>query len=392
MNSTMPLPSTLNEPANIAAFLRDTRQLRAEAEWAGIEPDACDLIVQAAQDLLQRPERLADLVRCATALFTPDAWKAEEWSDIPRDNSAGERFFLLLPLLQHLPQMRALYTRHNIPEKILRDTLTDFQIWIDTSRQRTGTTGFREVGWMREHLFCRVIRLGRLQFQPYTFHMPFVVLKHLQRGEIRVAACGGHQITSAGIFADSEGAREPFIELTYVEEDGEIRRAHVVEPGGYIATQPTTFAPGEWERILSAGDPILNLHIPTGAPLDFDACRDSFVQAAGFYPRHFPELPAARGVICGSWLFNPGLSDILPENSNIVRFQRAFIRVPQPGATAGQTYERAFVPHGRATRREQLSTSLQRRLFDHIKAGHVPLSAGGIFPAPIGEWGTRVIS
>ena len=31
MNTTMPLPAALNEPSNIAAFLRDIRRLRAEA-------------------------------------------------------------------------------------------------------------------------------------------------------------------------------------------------------------------------------------------------------------------------------------------------------------------------------------------------------------------------
>ncbi len=391
MHTTMPLPAALNEPANIADFLRNTRQLRAEAAWAGINPASSDLIVQAADDLLRRPERLADLARCATTLFTPNAWKAEDWMDVPRDNTAGERFFLILPLLQHLAQMRARYAAHAIPDTVLQDTLADLQIWIDTNQQRSGAPGFREVGWMREHLYGRVIRLGRLQFQPSTYNMPFVVLTHRQRGETCVAACGGHQITATGIYADSEGAAGPFIDLTYVEEQGEIRQAHRVQPDGYIAPQPTTFAPGEWERRLTAGDPVLNLHIPTGAPLDFDACRDSFVQAAAFYPRHFPELPAARAVICGSWLFNPGLCDILPETANIVRFQRAFLRVPQPKATSGQTYERAFVPHGRASRREQLTTSLQRRLFDHIAAGHVPLGAGGIFPAPLEAWGTRVI-
>ena len=389
MNTTMPLPAALNEPSNIAAFLRDIRRLRAEAAWAGVNPASCDLIVQAADDLLRRPERLADLARCATSLFSPDAWQPEAWKDVPRDNTAGERFFLILPLLQHLAQMRAFYAAQAIPDTVLHDTLADFQIWIDTNQQRTGAPGFREVGWMREHLCGRVIRLGRLQFQPSTFDMPFVVLAHRQRRETCVAACGGRRVTASGVYADSEGAAGPFIELTYVEEQGEIRQAHRVQPDGFLAPRPTTFAPGEWERRLAAGDPVLNLHIPAGAPLDFDACRDSFVQAASFYPRHFPERATARAVVCGSWLFNPGLCDILPGTSNIVRFQRAFLRVPLPGATAGQTYERAFAPHGRAIRREQLATTLQRRLFDHIAAGHVPIGAGGIFPAPINAWGTR---
>ena len=389
MNNRMPTRSGLNEPANIADFLRDTRLLRTEAAWAGIDPPSCDLVVQAAGDLLRRPERLADLERCATTLFSPGDWQPDVWRDVPRDGTPGERFFLMLPLLQHLPQARAFYAAHAIRESILRDTLADFQIWIDTHVQRYGLPGFREVGWMREHVCGRVIRLGRLQFQPSTFGNTYVVLARRRGGEISVAACGGRSITATGVFADSEGAVGPFIDLEYAEEGGEIRRAHLVRPDGTIAPRPTAFAPGEWVRRLSAGDPVLNLHIPAGAPLDFDACRDSFVRAAAFYPRHFPENAAPRAVVCGSWLFNPGLCDILPATSNIVRFQQAFMRVPLPGTTAGQTYERVFAPHGRAVRREQLTTTLQRRLFDHIAAGHVPVGAGGYFLAPLDEWGVR---
>ncbi len=388
MNTALPAPTALNDPANIAAFLRDTRLLRSEAAWAGIHPAACDLIVQAAGDLLQRPERLADLARCATTLFHPNAWQPKAWKDVPRDGTAGERFFLILPLLQHLAQARAFYAAHAIPNTVLRDTLSDFQIWIDTHQQRTGLPGFREAGWMREHVCGRVILLGRLQFQPSTFGMPFVVLAHRQRGDPCVAARGGHRVTATGVYADSEGAAGPFIELTDVEEQGEIRQAHRVQPDGHIASRPTTFAPGEWERRLAAGDPVLNLHIPAGAPLAFAACRDSFVRAGAFFPRHFPERAAPRAVVCSSWLFYPGLCDVLPDTSNIVRFQRAFLRVPLPGATAGQTYERAFAPYGRAIRREQLATTLQQRLFAHIEAGHVPLVAGGIFLAPLEAWGS----
>ena len=50
MNSSLPAPSPLNEPANIAAFLRETGLLRAEAAGAGIAPDDIERIEQAAKE------------------------------------------------------------------------------------------------------------------------------------------------------------------------------------------------------------------------------------------------------------------------------------------------------------------------------------------------------
>lgn len=361
--------------------------MRAEAAWAGIAPPYCDLIEQAASELLQRPQRLGDLVRCAAALFGPDDWDAAVWQDTPRDRSAGECFFLILPLLQRLALMRAEYAARAIPDPVLHDTLSDLQLWIETHLERNGYPAFSTIAWLREHVRCKIFRLGRLQFQPAVNTLPFVVLAHRQRDELCVVVHGSHRVAANGVFADSEGAANPVFETGFKEEAGEVRLAHRVRPDGLIAADPTRFEPGAWERRLAPGDPVLALHIPAGEPLAFDACRASFQAADSFFTRYFPDLPTARGTTCGSWLFYPGLCDILPATANIVRFQRAFLRVPLPGATTFQVYERAFSPYGRAVKREQLSTTLQRRLFDHIAAGNVPISAGALLPAPLGNWG-----
>ena len=125
-------------------------------------------------------------------------------------------------------------------------------------------------------------------------------------------------------------------------------------PNGYIATRPTQFAAGEWLRAIYPREPALALHIPAGEPLCFEACCDAFRQAATFFPRYFPDHPAYRAVTCSSWLFYPGLRDVLPPDANIVRFQRAFLCFPVTAATAHQAWERAFEPYGAAIRPDQL--------------------------------------
>lgn len=379
--------SNLYQPAFIADYLRTPGLLHRDAAWCGISAKFCTMIAEAAQELLQRPERLTDLVRCARALFGPDEWNASEWRSISHNTSISDRFFLIFPLLQHLTLLQDWYAARGIPESVLRNTLTDIQIWIETCQQLSGQAGLREAGWLREHFHGRVIRLGRLQFQPSTYEGTFIALSNRKSGKTCLVASGGKTITQQGIFSDCEGASGTTIELTYSENEGEIRRAHVVQPNGTIALTPTDFAPGCWEKKLTQGDTTLALHIPAGSPLLFSACQDSFRQAADFYPRHFSDTPTARAVTCGSWLFYPGLSDILPADSNIVRFQQAFFRFPFPGATANQAYERAFAPHGRAITREQLKSTLQRRLFDHIQAGHAPISSGGLVLPPFENWG-----
>ncbi|MGI5869403.1 MAG: acyltransferase domain-containing protein [Kiritimatiellia bacterium] len=374
----MPRLAPLNEPEKIADFLRAESVLRAEAVGAGIAPADVEAIAQAARELLNRPDRLADLVRVAVALARPEHWNPALWRDTPRDDSRGEQFFLLLPVLQRLAAMRAEYAARGMPDDVLRATLADIPIWIDTHQARTGRRGFHEIGWLREHIFCRVIRLGRLQFQPSTFNPPFVALVHRASGERCVVACGGLRFAESGVFANSEGAAGGVFETRLRVEAGDIREAHRVQANGRVAQAPSTFEPGAWEVRLAPGDPALAVHIPAGEPLDAEACRASFAMAAGFHSRHFPDRAAPRGLQCVSWLLYPGLADILPPSSNIVQFQRAFLRFPASGASADQAYERVFSPHKRNVARDHLTTSLQRRLFDHIEAGHVPQSTGGV--------------
>ncbi len=377
------------QPASIGDYLRVPDLLIRDVAWCGIGSEFSRMITDAAQELLRSPDRLADLTRCASALFGSSGWEPAAWKDIPRDNSLGERFFLVFPLLQRVTHIRHEYAVRGIPEDVLRDTLADIPIWIETQRQRTGLPGFQEAGWLRNHFQMHVIRLGRLQFQPATYNGAVIALRHRHSGIVCVVARGERTITQQGIFANSEGASGPVIELTYTEVAGEIRRAHVVQPDGTIALTPTDFEPGCWERQITPGDAILALHIPAGEPLLFSACQDSFRQAAAFYPRYFSENPTPRAVTCGSWLFYPGLCDILPADANIVRFQRAFHRFPMPGATATQTYERAFSPFGKSITREQLKGTLQHQLFDHIQAGHVPIQASALVLPPFENWGKQ---
>lgn len=379
----------LHEPNNIAEYLRTHGLLRRDAAWCGIAPGNIEEIAVAADEVLRRPDRLRDLARCAAALFDPGPWKGNEWTDTPRDDSPGERYFFLLPLLQHLEVTMRWYAARGIPESVLRETMTDLQIWIDTCRERTGRPGLREAGWLREHFNGRIFRLGRLQFQPAKCGLPCLALSRRRDGKVCLVARGGSAVVPSGIYADSEGAAGSPIALVCEEVEGEIRLAHRIQPEGRISPKPTGFEAGVWETRLAPGDPVLALHIPAGAPLAFEACRDSFRRAAAFFPRYFGDAPVPRGVTCGSWLFYPGLCDLLPPDANIVRFQLAFHRFPLPGATSAQTCERAFHPHGRAITREQLKGTLQHRLFDHIQSGHVPISGGGLVLPPLDNWGMQ---
>lgn len=67
-----------------------------------------------------------------------------------------------------------------------------------------------------------------------------------------------------------------------------------------------------------SGTLALHVHVPEGSPLVYEECRESYRRALAFFKGVRPVF------FCHSWLLYPGLSAVLPEDSNILRFQRDF--------------------------------------------------------------------
>jgi hypothetical protein len=116
------------------------------------------------------------------------------------------------------------------------------------------------------------------------------------------------------------------------------------------------------------GEPALGVHIPESGPLSPQACDDSLGHAHDFFARHFPEMPTRLG-LCTSWLLDPQLTDYLPRDSNILRFQRRFTLVGE--GYDGDADVLRFVFHRIAPRIEELPqrTTLERAIVTHLRAG-----------------------
>ena len=116
-------------------------------------------------------------------------------------------------------------------------------------------------------------------------------------------------------------------------------------------------------------DPCLGVHIPALGPLTPEAAADSFAQAREFFPKHFPERKD-KVATCGSWLLDPQLADYLPEDSNIVRFQRMFTPAPdwsEPGDNDVIRFVFGYLPDSIDDLPQR--TTMERAAVAHLRAG-----------------------
>jgi hypothetical protein len=131
------------------------------------------------------------------------------------------------------------------------------------------------------------------------------------------------------------------------------------------------------------GDTAIGLHIPDSGPMTPEAVSASLDEARAFFPRHFPG-ERYTAFSCGSWLLDPQLQEYLPEDSNIVAFQRRFELEPyeEPEGLDADVEVLRFVFRTLTTPLDQLPrrTVLQRAIVDHLTAGRHFLWRRGRFP------------
>lgn len=100
--------------------------------------------------------------------------------------------------------------------------------------------------------------------------------------------------------------------------------------------------------------PVLKVHIPEDGPLKQEEALDSFRRAKDFFSRPFAFFT------CDSWLLFPGLSPLLPRDSNILQFQQMF-EILGTDLSSRQAEERIFGFLADSPEDYPAVTSLQKR-------------------------------
>ncbi len=79
----------------------------------------------------------------------------------------------------------------------------------------------------------------------------------------------------------------------------------------------------EYEMLTAEGERRISVHIPADADFSDETVGASLADARAFMKKFFPAFAEAP-MYCESWLLSPALRELLPEGSNILRFQRRF--------------------------------------------------------------------
>ncbi len=265
----------------------------------------------------------------------------------PHKSLLDEKYDILplFGLLDLVPDMLSIHNERGLPEQVSRDSLEMFENQVGDYillNHRYGISDY--VSWMWGFLRGDIIRIGRFNFEICKYSFPYRIFK---RGEETTALY-------------TEG----------MSENCDFYFGAAAEGGEKIS-----LAKSEWKPILSGGERVVSVHIPTGGPFPSEVCDRDFGLAGEIITKSYGEISA---FVCHSWLLDPKIKELLGKETNLTRFADRFFIIPARSSGA-DVYEYVWSKKKPCDPSElDESTSLKRVIKAYLSSGGYIYGAYGV--------------
>lgn len=315
---------------SLAAQLRQLPDL-AEAlrKVVNLPEEPCLALERYCETIAASPE-LANIWGKAFEVFTGPEAETFFSGSLPEEFRTKEQglFFLSIAAaaLTKAPQH---FKKNGIPESFLHDAMTDFRNWVDDYHKNYHAWGLEfdhGFAWMVLRIFrAEVLRFGRLEYNKSSAFPEYLFFRSRESGAVRIllnAECDCNQAGFPALQGEAIAFRTHLVRGIF----GKITGFQILLDGS-VSSVPVETDLGEFKPALLPCEPSLYLHIPADGPMEEKACLDSLRNAMDFYQKHDEQFQP-KAVICGSWLFDPVLRELLPEDSNILKLWKLGYLLP----------------------------------------------------------------
>ena len=207
----------------------------------------------------------------------------------------------------------------DIPERMTRKQLKKYV--------ETGDISFDDYPWDMNFYCCQIFFLDRFYFIPYRWGGSPEAWRNTETGEVTALWHAGVRIRQDGQIDGVNDVYDPEAFTTVLEETEDTVKGNRVLPEGLVSQEVVTLDKRTWRKALGDDDFLLALHIPGGEGYTPERVKSSCEKALAFYDRYYPEYHYI-GFWSESWLYDPGLREIVKPDRNIVRVQRQFYCYP----------------------------------------------------------------
>lgn len=336
-----------------------------------------DLLI-AGEKLRNSPEHALFSLLFNRAMRDRELFK-EELKDFAAEDRELLNYALLFSMITAIPSAAEKLEKKGVPYDIYYATLACFEDTCLDFMARFDRVGYHAgyINWLQLYLDGRILRIGRLNFETRNrLNEPVHVFRN-NRGEYKIFITDT-RIHKSGMVLNTPGYedKEESFETGFVETDG-FYEGNSVYRNNRVCREKTRLYKNEWSLVLSVGDPVISVHIPANGRLIAGECEASYSKAREIFKRYYPEF-RYKAFHCYSWLLSPQLEELLPEGSNILQFQKKYMRYPT--ICTGEDVL-TFVFRNRFKDYSDMSenTSLERALKKYYIGGKKIHETGGVF-------------
>lgn len=280
----------------------------------------------------------------------------------------------IFALLAELPAMWEKHKKRGIPEDVQRDTANMFENQMQDFIDLNGRLGIKGYFfWMIRFLDVAILRVGRFNLEYTSFTENYDVFDtkdglRLMPTEGRFHRSG--QVLGSAGCEDEDGAFDASITET---EDAYI--GYLVE-NGVCKNEKITLKKSECKKLLTKGDAVISVHIPSGGPMTEEACQNDMARGGQIIEQSIGE---AKAFICESWLLDPQIPTLLGKETNLTRFGARYERGPIK-SNGGGVYSYVFLCSP-DTPTEDLpeKTSFSKAVKAHMLSGKYLYGSVGVF-------------
>ncbi len=215
----------------------------------------------------------------------------------------------------------------NLPEHQIDYAMNVFDGMIKTYKARNeGRAGAMSWAWYQLGVDAKLFDMGRLQIEMGAkFPIRATVYENANGDTLALAQNttlhrDGQVLGSAG-YEDAEGSWEPTVEETDTAYIG-----YAYDNYGFVKKEKLTLDKREWKKLIEPGDPMIALHIPPVSGMTPESIDRAFADTVEFAAKYYPEFEY-KGFICGSWLMDLHIVDLIGEDKNISKFCKRFDRI-----------------------------------------------------------------
>ena len=244
--------------------------------------------------------------------------------------------------------------KQNLPESYMTSYYEAYKKHAQNNIISHNTYGLcRYAPFMYTYAYPFILRIGRLTYQVLSFK-DYCEVYEDEEGKRTILALPNYTYNEQG-YQDVTSSFRPVY-----KKNGDMVLAHTFDEKGLLSEKALEYDLKKLTKVYSPGDKVITIHIPGDGKLSPELVEQSLKDAEVILGKCFAKYHW-KGFVCQTWFLDTQLREVLPPESNMLKFQDRFDLV-----MAGDNRNHSLFEHIFRVKPTDLSNLVPKNCFQEV--------------------------